>query len=381
MTHDLPILFRVPYEDFAAPPPITPGRTRVLIQKRGALGDILEATPILTALRAAYPDAFITWLAAENTADVLISRPDLAEVIAWDGEWWKALRRQSQLAYLRARARFWRGLRRRRYDIFISLEGHEMTWLPRASGAPRRVGMWAKGWNARIYQAVIPPGAGETRLDGYLDVARALGLPAVLPVMTLPLLSADHAAADRLLAGVGAGNRPLVVVHPMTNWITRNWPPERFAAVMDRLARAQNVSFVLTGAAGQREDIARIAALCGTARPLNMTGQTANVRELAALIGRADALLTGDTSAMHLAATVHTPSVVLFGATDYRRIAPPPPARCLAVFDYPPCGPCGRAECANQAAPLLCLHKLSVQRVSDALLSLLKEAHESCLTA
>ncbi|GAB4465199.1 MAG: hypothetical protein OHK0029_35660 [Armatimonadaceae bacterium] len=44
---------------------------RILIVKMWALGDILMATPLLTALRQAHPDVHITWVVDESHGEIL----------------------------------------------------------------------------------------------------------------------------------------------------------------------------------------------------------------------------------------------------------------------------------------------------------------------
>ena len=57
---------------------------RVLIVKMWALGDILMATPLLTNLRARFPDVEISWLVDASHADVLRDHPLIDGLLVFD---------------------------------------------------------------------------------------------------------------------------------------------------------------------------------------------------------------------------------------------------------------------------------------------------------
>ena len=57
-------------------------RPRILIVKLSSFGDVLHALPTLEALRAAYPQAHLTWLVEAAYAPLLQGHPALDEVWA-----------------------------------------------------------------------------------------------------------------------------------------------------------------------------------------------------------------------------------------------------------------------------------------------------------
>ena len=93
---------------------------------------------------------------------------------------------------------------------------------------------------------------------------------------------------------------------------------------------------------------------------------------MVALYRRLDAVVTGDTAALHLAAAARTPTVALFGATDDRRIAPPTSAGCAALNRRLPCSPCHRYTDRRPGWPRCifdhpkCLHEITPVAVADA---------------
>ena len=55
----------------------------ILIVRLSAMGDLVFTTPLLSSLRARFPQARICWLVRKELAPLLAEDPDLDEVIVW----------------------------------------------------------------------------------------------------------------------------------------------------------------------------------------------------------------------------------------------------------------------------------------------------------
>ena len=362
---------------------------RILITRVGAFGDILMATPLLAALRAAYPDAHLTWLVEHTEVQAIDANPYIDEYIKWDGAYWKRQFRWNRLplGLLRAR-RFCAELRRRHYDVFISFQPEELAWLVRGINAPISVGVFdtfqqtdglkRTSPNVRLYStAYTHDELPLHRTDQYLLPLRALGLPE-LPEkrMSMGFTEQDAAAADRFLHGQGlADGRPFVVIAPMTTWPSRCWPGERYAALGDALAQRLGHASVLIGSARpeERRTVADVAARM-VSGPIQAAG-VLDFRQMAALIARSAALISGDTGPMHVAAAVGTPSVSLFGPTPVLGRAPLTPGGRTLMHPVP-CGPCDQKLCPNPPeSHMLCMRLIGVDEVLETVTGLLSPAH------
>jgi heptosyltransferase-1 len=104
-----------------------------------AIGDVVVTTPVIRALREALPDAHLTWVVEEKSADVLTANPSLDEVIVWPRAAWQ--RQLPWPARQAQHARFLADLRRRRFDVAIDFQGlARSAWLIFAAGARHRIG-------------------------------------------------------------------------------------------------------------------------------------------------------------------------------------------------------------------------------------------------
>lgn len=100
-----------------------------------------------------------------------------------------------------------------------------------------------------------------------------------------------------------------VVVHPGAAASSRRWPADRWAAVARSLAE-EGRPVVVTGGPAEREACRTVA---GAHPGVTDLCERLDLHDLAALIGAAGLLLSGDTGVAHLATAYGTPSVLLFG--------------------------------------------------------------------
>lgn len=135
-----------------------------------------------------------------------------------------------------------------------------------------------------------------------VDPAATGGVTKSLPVPQLPV---------RLPGGA-------VVVHPGASARSRQWPPERFAAISGELRR-RGFRVVVTGSGSEQELARWVAAQSRTTQLVDLT-----LTELLALVGHARLAVCGDTGIAHVASAYGTPSVVLFGPVAPTQWGPPP---------------------------------------------------------
>ena len=97
--------------------------------------------------------------------------------------------------------------------------------------------------------------------------------------------------------------------------------------------------------------------------PKNLVGQT-TLMELACVIRCCDVFVAHDSSALHLAAAVGTPTIALFGPTDPRRHLPPLFRGEVLKKDVF-CSPCYSPWCRTITHS--CMKRLSVEEVLQAI--------------
>jgi len=353
---------------------------RLLIVRLSALGDVLHALPVLSALRARFPQARIDWAVEDRAAALLEARTDLDDVLVFPRRRLDAALRgiPSPLEVGRAAGGFIREMRAREYDVALDLQGNLKSGaVLRASGAALRFGPDRReareGSQIFSQRRASPPRSARHRVERNLALASALvgeRLPYVHP--GFPVAAEAEAEAGRILADQGVGPRGFVVLQPGTSGFGafKRWPAERFAALGRRLV-ADGWTVVLTHGPGEEGLAASIGAQAGGAIALVTTPSLA---VLAAVIRRAGAFVAADTGPLHLAALVGTPLVGLFGPKDPAIYGPyglradgtPGVLEVLTQADVA-CRPCTLRRCADP----LCMRTLAPERVHAAVRALL----------
>ena len=299
------------------------GRARQTVPKRILLlallpiGDTLFITPTIRALREQYPAAKIVALVHSTTLPLMRWVPQVDEVLVAPliADW----------AGLGVLIGFLRRLRAMRFDVAIDFTSPIYNWISLVCGIPERTAMkfdplW---W-------IVPGRHRRWRLTHamrhYYACARELRLPPweeVEHVASLRLPATQRHTARAWLRARGS-QRPLVGIHAGGAGLNglKRWPAERFAALANRLTEAWGAQILLLGGP---EDVALVRDIAARLRqpPLIAAGEVSLLTSIA-LIEACDLFIGNDSSPLHLAATVGTPYVGIYGPTSAANFHPMP---------------------------------------------------------
>jgi ADP-heptose:LPS heptosyltransferase len=283
--------------------------SRIAIFQALQLGDLLCATPAMRALRQHYPQAEITLIGSAWAGDMVQRLPSIDLYIPFPGYPGIA----ESPAAPPGPAPEWPP-----FDLAIQMHGagNVSNGFVSSLGATQTVGHGEPG-DSRL-TLFRPWQELEREPLRWLHLLELLHIPAAGHHFEFPVTPDERQRAARLIGD--ADGRSVVGVHVGASVPERRWPPEAFATVIDALAAQFDCRFVLTGSAAERSLTAQVSALARTP-VIDLAGMT-TLGEFGAVIAGLDLLLTNDTGASHVAAAMHTPSVVLFGPADPRRWAP-----------------------------------------------------------
>jgi lipopolysaccharide heptosyltransferase I len=344
---------------------------RIALIKPSALGDVVHALPVLTALRVRFPSAKITWVINAAYEPLIRNHPDLTGTLPFD----RATFRRGLLRSASYALSFACELRRRDFDLVIDLQGLLRTGLMcLATRARRRIGFANAREGARYTytQRIHVPDAERIHaVDRYWRVVEALGAGDVPKRFHVPLDPAEVVAARDEMEKFP---RPWLAVAVGAKWATKRWPPSHFAELLNRAwVRAGGTCFFV----GADEDTAAsrevIAQLNGPARDL--TGKTSLPR-LAALLSLCDVMFANDTGPLHLAAALGRPCVAPYTCT---RVAKHGPYTSMegGVETRVPCAGSYRKTCGN----MICMPELTPERLWPRLSEILDAWHSTSRSA
>jgi 3-deoxy-D-manno-octulosonic-acid transferase/heptosyltransferase-1 len=301
---------------------------RILFIRLSAVGDVINTLPALEALRRGLPHARIGFVVEDRAHDLIANHPSVDQVHLFRRRRWARWLHQpihwAQLA--RETADFLGGIRRERYEVALDFQGNLKGALHGlVSGASRRIG-FARGHcrEANYFfnnQHVEPPGGHKiNRVEKFLSLAAALGVPVTNAGYRLPESPGSAARVDHFLKDRGIGAH--VTIHPGTSDFgkLKRWRPERFAELAERIGREYPLCPLITWGPGERALAEEIVA--GSRGRAVLAMETRSILDLAELI-RSSRLFVGcDSGPLHLSSAVRTPSVALFGPKDPRTYGP-----------------------------------------------------------
>lgn len=345
--------------------PLRPPRKALIVQL-GDIGDVVLTTPTIRAVAETWPGTRVSILVRKGIASLLRADPHIDRIFeaGKSGGGLREIRREN-LCLVRA-------LRREKFDLAIDLRtgdrGAIMTFL---SGARVRVGRHEKGkpfWHDHAFTRIVEPKEGphaaHPGADQSLRVVREIGVDTSDTAPRLQLAPEDLCRATELLAGTGlAPADRWVTVSPFSRWKYKEWDYERWAEVIDWLWQDRRIASVIVGSREEAAAAADIADRCGP-HAHNFAGKT-SLGELAALISLAILHVGVDSAPPHIAAAVGTPTVTIFGPSNWKSWTVQDATHRVVTTDMD-CVPCGNKGC-NDSEQSICLDRLEAGRLENVL--------------
>jgi len=349
---------------------------RALVIKLRHHGDVLLASPVFAALKAAAPHLEVDALVYDDTAEMLTFHPAITHVHAIGRKW----RQLPLAARLRNERALLATLRARRFDLVVHLTDHPRgVLLARLLGVPsvvapdRADGRW---WWRRVTSHRFPVLRNGRRhtVEMHLDALRRIGVQPGAGdrrLVLVPGVAAEDRVAE-LLATHGLPRGGFVHFHPASRWRFKCWPLDQCVAMVDALA-ARGHRIVLTGAPGEVEEDFAASIVARVRSPVvNLAGRL-SLKELAALTAAARVFVGVDSAPMHIACAMRTPVVALFGPTSEVEWGPWQASARVIASPAHPCRPCGLDGCGGGKVSE-CLTSIAAIRVIDAVESLVAHA-------
>jgi heptosyltransferase-3 len=354
---------------------------RLAVFKMRNIGDVLIITPLLRALREAFPSAKITVVVNSGTEAMLANNPHIDEVMVYQ-------RRgggRGPIARLAYELGFARELRKRHFDLTIGMtDGDRSAWYALFSGAPHRFGQAHDSWKSRLdprthayNHPTRPRNESVHEVVKHFNLLQQAGLKLNEPgplCLVVPEELRTWARSDL------APLRParIVHVHPVSRWLWKCWGSAQMAEVIDWLQIERGARVVVTSGPAEKERklAQEIVGLCRT-KPLFHDGDL-SLSQIAALSAESDGYFGVDTAPMHMAAAVGVPVVALFGPTHPENWGPWTPL--AQVLQHPcVCNETNREAC-DWKKVRACMKAITVSEAQAALDQMLAQSRNSSTT-
>jgi predicted lipopolysaccharide heptosyltransferase III len=326
------------------------------------IGDVVLTTPVIRAVRSAYPEAHIVYLAETEAASLLENNPHLDEIIAYN------IKKNifSQLL-------FFKRLRAQKYDLAVDFFGNPRTaLLTCATGASVRIGIDGRTRSGLYTHRIKDDPRPKTAIQFYFQFLQALGVEPISTKTEIFLTEDERREARIYLQWHGVDiEHSTVALHPGASWPAKVWPSDRFAQLADYLIAKLGAQVILTQGPKDRETVAEVSRRCvGNIKILEVLP----LRQLAAVLSHMNVVVANDSGPMHIAVAVGTKTIGIFGPGEENIWFPYDTSEAhLSLRKDVWCHPCHLDFCDKQGDEhMKCMKLLEVEEVLEAVRSRLQ---------
>ncbi|WP_460832489.1 glycosyltransferase family 9 protein [Lysobacter humi (ex Lee et al. 2017)] len=290
------------------PVPLRPD-ARICLLRLSALGDVTHVLPLVHTLRDAMPQVDLTWVIGRGEHRLLQGLPGV-RFVEYD--------KKSGIAGMRE-------VRRQlgtRFDALLQMQvAARANLLSAFIPSRRRIGYdrsRSKDLHGLFVRERIADRPGIHVLDAIGSFAEPLGITRREVRWDMPVPAEAHAWAAAQWPEDG---RPVLMISPCSSHVLRNWRAERYAALADH-AVERGWRVVLCGGRSELERATGDAILAAMRHhALDLIGKD-TLKQLPALLARADLLVTPDSGPMHIANAMGTKVLGLHAASNPARSGP-----------------------------------------------------------
>lgn len=286
---------------------------QICVMRLSALGDVCHALPVIRTLQSRYPLAKITWVIGKVEHQLIGDIPEI-DFIIFD----KSL---GLGAYKKLRA----DLKGKHFDLLLHMQTSARSNLA-AWMIPAKIKLGFDKARSReghglVVNRRIAPGKPQHQIDDMFGFTQALGIEEKRLDWNIPIPAEARRFVQQQLP-VGKKILAINACSSPSKRVQRNWHPAGYAEVANYAESELGMQVVLVGGPTEWEKQAADTILRTTqAKLINLVGKT-SLKQLCAVLERADLLLTSDSGPAHIANAVGTRVVCLHAATNPYQTGP-----------------------------------------------------------
>ena len=276
---------------------------KILIVKPSSFGDIIQANPILQAIKSKWKDSLIDWLVFSQWKQVVELFPNINSIKCWNRK-----------GGIKAFFDVLKDCNRENYDLVIDLQGLLRTAVfCRLLKAKQKIGvsgMKELSWLflKEPYKRNKNENAVIRNLNSLSYITKEQYEPSFnIKIDTIPydiLCECDIKKDDKLVAFI-----------PFSRGKTKTWNAYNYVILAEKIKTFnKNIKIIILGS---QSDYGKIKSN----NIIDLCGKT-NIKELAEILSICELAIGADTGAMHLANAIGIKNVFIFGGSDIKETSP-----------------------------------------------------------
>lgn len=321
---------------------------RILIVKTSPLGDLVHALPVLAYLHQVSPGIEIDWVVEERFAGILAGNSLIKRLVTVEAEKWR--RKLFSLSTWREISLLKADLAASHYNIVFDLQGDLQSGLiAKYTNCSRRYGFDAdvvkESVNLRFTTNQVPLRRQDQHVTDrclrVVSVPFGKDYPGIELSVNVATDAEEDQAADLFLSALLDGF--VFMFHPATAMETMQWSEKGWIELGRELTGIYPDATIVISWSGERERASAENIARGVGRHVKLL-ENLSVKDLCAILKKVDLIFGGDSAPVHIAATVGTPTVSFYRATDGRCNGPRGDIH--RIIQSPlPCAKCLKGSC------------------------------------
>lgn len=294
------------------------GYTNIAVMILGPLGDVINTSCVFSQLKKHYPKAELSIIGSPAGSAAIKGIPEIANIYKYEK---KKDKKFSSFFHL---FRFAFSLRKK-FDLMIVLDNTLRAGLISfLSGTPKRVGR--EGDLKRILLTDTIPYLKEEKemqipvTEHYSRCLKPLGIYEENVEPHFVYTNEDKQNVEKLFEEYNINNKKLLGFCPITYAESKSLSIEQAAEVIDLIKEATEYEVIIVGGNDTTDYANALERKCKTSF-VNLTGKT-SFTESACIIDKCSKFVSIDTSQMHLAFALKTPTVSLFFTNIFKKWGP-----------------------------------------------------------
>lgn len=323
---------------------------KILIINPFGIGDCLFTTPVIRAIKDAYPDILIAYWCNARVKEIFQNNHNIYKIFSLSRGDLKKIYRKGWLEGIKSLFGLFCSIKKEKFDIVLDFSlDHWYSFYAKILGIKKRIGFNYKRRGRFLTEKIDIKGYSQKHIVGYyMLLLKIIGIRPQAGHLELFVPDADKIRAKNCLKEFGlAQDDLLIAIAPGAgaSWgqdaAFKHWPLLNFSKLIEKIVIELNAKVILLGDTSERPIADAIKGLT-KCNFIDLVGKT-DLLQLIALISNCRLLITNDGGPMHIAVALGVKSVSIFGPVDDLVYGPYPETdRHIVIKNNIQCRPCYR---------------------------------------
>ena len=276
---------------------------KILIVKPSSFGDVVQANPILQAVKSKWKDSLTDWLVFTQWKQVVELFPNINSIKCWNRK-----------GGIKAFFETLKECNKENYDLVIDLQGLLRTAIfCKLLKAKQKVGV--SGMKELSWLLIKEPykrNKNENAVIRNLNSLSYITKEKYEPCFNISVDTVPYNMLNKY--GIKEGDK-IVAFVPFSRGKTKTWNSDNYIVLADMVKSFdKDIKIIILGS---QADYGKIKS----DNIIDLCGKT-DIKELAGILSACEIAVGADTGAMHLANAIGIKNVFIFGGSDIKETAP-----------------------------------------------------------